>query len=57
MRRLLMVLLRSLVFLSFPGAAHAASVQPRDDSLVVLSGDAYVAARDTVNSVVAFSGL
>jgi hypothetical protein len=56
MRRFLMVLLGSLVFLSLPGAAHAATVQPRDDSLVVLSGDAYVAARDTVDSVVVFNG-
>ena len=56
MRRFLMVVLGSLVLLSFPGAAHAATAQPRDDDLVVLSGDAYVEARDTVNSVVVFSG-
>ena len=55
MRRFLLVLLGTLVVLLIPGTAQAA-VQPNDNGLVVVSGDAFVAPDEAVDSVVVFDG-
>jgi hypothetical protein len=57
MRRVLIVLVGVLVLGLIPGVAWAAATPtPRDQSLVVMSGDATVAPGETVDSVVVFSG-
>lgn len=56
MRRELAVLLGVLMVLAIPGTALAAAAEPNGDTLVVLSGKAYVPAGETVDSVVVFDG-
>ena len=57
MRRVLVVLLGGLLVLMVPGTALAAAEPNSNDSLVVLSGNAFVPAGETVGSVVAFNGV
>jgi hypothetical protein len=55
MRRATVVLLGALMVLMIPGTALAAA-EPNGNTLVVLNGDAFVPAGETVDSVVVFSG-
>lgn len=57
MRRVLAVLLGGLMVLMIPGTALAAAEPNGNNTLVVLSGDAFVPAGETVDSVVAFNGV
>jgi hypothetical protein len=55
MRRVLIVLFGVLLILAIPGTAYAAA-EPNGDSLVVLSGNAFVPVGQVVDSVVVFNG-
>jgi hypothetical protein len=55
MRRLLVIVFGALLVVAVPSAASAA-VQPQDDSLVVMTGDAVVPADESVDTVVVFDG-
>jgi hypothetical protein len=55
MRRSLVIVFAALLVVAVPSAASA-EVQPRDHSLVVMTGDAVVPADETVDAVVVFDG-